>query len=376
MKNYIDLVKEILRSGNTHEDRTKVGRRSLFSRELRFDLSQGFPLVTTRKMPIKPFIHELLWHLSGKESVDYLKENNVTIWDSWAVRQEHVERFIQTTIKDRLLETIDPGSDVSQLLPGADLFMDVLKNSVGPIYGANWRYAPGQEYNAFRRVIPHEDIDKRRLAEIKEEYAEFIKIYKETHNTEAEVMFDEYIQSAVQRQIDQVQNLIISLKRRPWSSRHVITAWVPQFIPDEELSPQENVILGYGALAPCPVLQQYFVSPPLEPGGSLRLSMKMVSRSCDLLVGGATNIAQYSLLLVMIAQAVKMEPYEFIFSMGDVHVYRNQIPIAEEQIKREPKPLPTLVLNKCVENIFDFTADDIAIHDYNSHGLLKYPVAV
>jgi thymidylate synthase len=378
MKNYLSLLNSIVYDGDTHEDRTGVGRRSLFSAELRYNLADGFPLVTTRKIPIRPFIGEILWHLTGSKDIRFLNENKIKIWDEWAVNKNHIKDFIENVILKKLITKEEPESEsLSQMMNiQAMPFYEHFGNSIGPIYGPNWRAAPGSEYNPFRKVTPHEDIEKKRLLNLRAEYINYLNFIKNDKNNASPLTEEEFIEQNVQSNIDQVQNLLNGLKKRPWSSRHVISSWVPECIPDEELPPQYNVILGKGALAPCPMTQQYFVTPPKTPKDLPRLSLKVTSRSCDFVLGGPTNIAEYSLLVSMIAQIVNMEPYEFIFSMGDVHIYTNQIETAKKQLDRDPKPLPKLVLNKNIIDLFDFTFGDISIDDYKYHPVLKYPISV
>jgi thymidylate synthase len=174
--------------------------------------------------------------------------------------------------------------------------------------------------------------------------------------------------------IDQLGNLIYNLKTNPYSSRHVISAWIPQWIPHESLSFVDNIKLGKGALAPCHVLQQYFVKK--DPDGTLKLSLLMYQRSADVPVGLPYNIAQYSLLLHMVAQVVGMVADEFIWSGGDTHIYLNQLGKVDEQTSRTPYAFPKLILNKDIKSIFNFKYDDIEIKDYVSHPAISYPVNV
>lgn len=307
MKNYLNLMQQILTDGTTHPDRTGTGRRTVFGPQLRFDLNDGFPLVTTRDVPTKPFIAELLWHISGSDDVRDLHKHGVHIWDHWAVTQDNIDTLVcgdKTNAENQIY-------------------------CVGPIYGPNWRGTQNKDNP------------------------------------------DPFLKPS-----DQLTDLLVGLKTNPWSSRHVISAWIPQYIPNEGYSPQLNVLLGKGALAPCPVMQHYMVSPPRIEGGRLRLSMKLTQRSADFAIGSCSNIAQYALLLAMIAQVVDMEPYEFIYSLGDAHLYTNHLEQARIQIQRTPQRLPTLRLNPAVTSLYDFCLEDITIDDYCPLPAIKYPISV
>jgi len=295
VRQYLDLMKDIIENGHDHEDRTGVGRRSVFGRQLRFKMSDGFPLVTTRTISTKALKHELLWFISGSKNNKELNKVGVHIWDPWAIKEKDKEFFNYAGEND----------------------YDAFEGSIGNIYGPAWRNAPGH--------------------------------------------------------IDQLQRLITELKERPFSSRLVISAWIPSWIPNDNLSPAENVLLGKGVLAPCHVLQQYIVK---QVDGVKYLSLLMYQRSTDTAIGAPYNIAQYAMLLHMMAQVVGMVPDEFIWSSGDTHLYLNQLELAKEQIMRKPLGLPTLELNKDITSIDDFRYDDIRIMNYHSDGKINYPVAV
>lgn len=277
MRQYLDLLRLILEKGITREDRTRTGTKSLFGAQLRFDLSEGFPLVTTKKVYFKGIIHELLWFLAGETNIQYLTSHNVHIWDAWADEQ----------------------------------------GNLGPIYGAQWRSweAPGG------------------------------------------------------RRIDQIAQVIDQIRANPDSRRHIVSAWNPAVLPDETISPQENVRMGRAALASCHTLFQFYV-------GQGRLSCLLYQRSADCPVGLVFNIAQYSLLTHMVAQQCNLAPGDFIWTGGDCHIYLNQVDGVREQLTREPLPLPRLVIHRKPSSIFDYRFEDFAIEGYNSHPPIKFPIAV
>ena len=277
MRQYLDLLRDILERGSTRGDRTGTGTKSLFGAQLRFDLSAGFPLVTTRKVFFKGVIHELLWFLNGETNIKYLTENNVRIWDAWADE----------------------------------------KGDLGPIYGAQWRawQAPGG------------------------------------------------------RTIDQISQVVEQIRKKPESRRHIVSAWNPAVLPDESVSPQENVRAGRAALASCHTLFQFYVADG-------KLSCLLYQRSADAPVGLVFNIAQYSLLTHIMAQQCDLAPGDFIWTGGDCHVYLNQVEGVKEQLAREPRPLPRLVLKRKPSSILDYKFEDFEISGYDPHPPIKYLVAV
>ena len=264
MRQYLDLMRDILDHGARKSDRTGVGTLSVFGRQLRFDLREGFPAVTTKRLYMKGVIHELLWFLSGSTNVKYLKENGVTIWDEWA--------------------------DES--------------GELGPVYGSQWRSW----------------------------------------------------ESPDGRSIDQISQVIDQIKTNPDSRRLIVSAWNVARI--EEMK-----------LPPCHCLFQFYVA-----GG--RLSCHLYQRSADLFLGVPFNIASYSLLTMMIAQVTGLRAGEFIHSFGDVHIYLSHLEQVKEQLAREPRPLPRMILNKDVTSILDFRYEDFTLVDYDPHPPIPAPVAV
>lgn len=264
MRQYLDLLRVVRDHGAAKSDRTGTGTRSLFGRQMRFDLSQGFPAVTTKKLHFKSIIHELLWFLKGETNVRYLRENGVSIWDEWA---------------------------------DAD-------GELGPVYGYQWRSWPAPDG----------------------------------------------------RHIDQIAQVMEQIRKTPDSRRIIVSAW--------------NVAdLSEMALQPCHAFFQFYVAEG-------RLSCQLYQRSADLFLGVPFNVASYALLTHMVAQQADLKVGEFVWTGGDCHIYSNHLQQVEEQLKREPLPLPRLVLKRRPASIFDYKFEDFEIANYQSHPAIKAPVAV
>ena len=277
MQQYLDLMRLLTEKGVTKADRTGTGTQSLFGYQMRFDLSKGFPLVTTKKLHLKSIVHELLWFLKGETNIHYLKENGVSIWDDWAT------------------ET----------------------GELGPVYGKQWRSWDGP-------------------------------------NGET---------------VDQIADIVAQIRTNPDSRRLVVSAWNPTVLPDVSMSPVDNARNNKQALPPCHCLFQFYVADG-------KLSCQLYQRSADVFLGVPFNIASYALLTMMMAQVTDLQPGDFVHTFGDVHLYSNHQEQAEQQLAREPLPLPTMKLNPAVKSIFDFTYDDFELVDYKSHPHIKAPVAV
>jgi len=277
LQQYLDLLQNILDNGEVKEDRTGTGTRSFFGHQMRFDLSQGFPILTTKNIFFKGVVHELLWFLNGSTNNNDLKNEGVHIWDEW-----------ETEIGD-----------------------------LGPIYGYQWRSWP-------------------------------------TTNGE---------------QIDQIDKVIDQIKHNPDSRRIIVSAWNVADLPDETISPQENVANKKMALAPCHALFQFFVS-----GG--KLSCQLYQRSCDTFLGLGFNIASYSLLTSMIAQQCDLKIGEFIWTGGDVHLYLNHLEQAQQQLSRKPYPLPKLKIKTKPNSIFDYRFEDFELINYQSHPHITAPISI
>ena len=277
MKQYLDLLQHIMDKGVQKGDRTGTGTKSVFGYQMRFDLQEGFPMVTTKKLHLKSIIYELLWFLRGETNIRYLKEHGVSIWDEWATEE----------------------------------------GELGPIYGKQW-------------------------------------VAWETPKGE---------------QINQIQQIIDTLKQNPNSRRMLVSAWNPADLPDESISPQENVKQGRMALATCHAFFQFYVAEG-------KLSCQLYQRSADTFLGVPFNIASYALLVHMIAQQTGLEVGEFIWTGGDVHLYNNTLEQAKLQVSREPYPLPKLKIKRKPESIFDYQYEDFEIEGYQSHPHIKAEVSV
>jgi thymidylate synthase len=264
MRQYLDLMRHVRDRGVRKDDRTGTGTLSVFGHQMRFDLSAGFPLVTTKKLHLRSIIYELLWFLRGDTNVKYLHDNKVTIWDEWADKN----------------------------------------GNLGPIYGSQWRSWPARDGGT----------------------------------------------------IDQIADVIARIKKSPDSRRLIVTAWNPADVDKM-------------ALPPCHCLFQFYVAEG-------RLSCQLYQRSADIFLGVPFNIASYALLTHMIAQVTKLKVGEFIHTLGDAHLYLNHLEQADEQLKREPLPLPRLVIKRDIGDIGDFRYEDFEIAGYRSHPHIAAPVAV
>ena len=275
MKQYLDLLQHILDNGHQKGDRTGTGTKSVFGYQMRFNLEEGFPLLTTKKVHLRSIIHELLWLINGDTNIKYLHDNKVSIWDEWADEN----------------------------------------GNLGPIYGAQWR----------------------------------------NWNNEG---------------IDQIADLIESIKNNPNSRRHIVTAWNPSVLPDEKSKDfAQNVADGKAALPPCHAFFQFYVADN-------KLSCQLYQRSADVFLGVPFNIASYSLLTMMIAQVCGLGLGDFVHTFGDVHIYNNHIEQVKLQLSREPRHLPTMKLNPEVKSIFDFKYEDFKLEDYNPYDAIKAEVSI
>ena len=274
MKQYLDLVNHVLENGELKGDRTGTGTKSVFGYQMRFDLSEGFPMLTTKKLHLKSIVYELLWFLKGDTNTKFLKENGVKIWDEWANSS----------------------------------------GDLGPVYGHQWR-----NWN--------------------------------------------------DNGIDQIVDVIENLKTNPDSRRMIVTAWNPSVLPDTKISFEENVKNGKAALPPCHAFFQFYVHDN-------KLSCQLYQRSADIFLGVPFNIASYSLFTHMIAHVCNLEVGEFIHTFGDAHIYTNHFEQVKLQLSRKTKKLPKLLINRKVNDIFDFQFEDFEILNYDPHPHIKGAVSI
>ena len=295
MRPYLAYLQDILENGTRHADRTGTGTIRVFGRQLRFELTQGFPLLTTKQVWMRGVTEELLWILRGETNIQSLVQAGVSIWTDWPLkryREETGTEISQKAFEQRIAEDDDFARQWGDL---------------GPVYGKQWRDFEGPG-----------------------------------------------------GRVDQIARLVEGLRERPHSRRHVVSAWHPAQVNDT-------------ALPPCHYAFQCFVEG--EPGNGGRLSLMWQQRSVDSFLGLPFNIASYALLTHMLAQQAGLTPHELIFHGGDCHIYQNHTEQVEEQLSRTPYDRPTLDLRK-QGSIFDYTADDVTLEDYEHHPVLKAPIAV
>ena len=306
---YLDLLKNILENGTKKEDRTGVGTRSIFGAQMRFDLSKGFPLLTTKKVYLKAIIHELLWFLRGDTNIKYLVDNDVKIWNEWAY-----SGYLKEVGLDGKLERYSDAWN-----KGLEDFVNRMKEDdefakkygeLGPIYGKQWTSWG----------------------------------------------------TADGREINQVQQAVDLIKNDPTSRRIIVCGW-----NIGEIEPL--VKAHHSAPPPCHTLFQFMVIDG-------KLSCQLYQRSADVFLGVPFNIASYALLTMMLAQVTGLEPGEFVHTFGDVHIYNNHVDQVKEQLSREPRPFPKMLISPDVKNIFDFKYEDFEVVGYEPHKAIKAPIAV
>lgn len=293
MQAYLNLLNEILENGSLKEDRTGVGTKSLFGYQMRFNLQEGFPLLTTKKLHLRSIIYELLWFLKGDSNIQYLTQNKVRIWDDWPFAIYSKSADYQGENIQEFAEKIATNNDFAAKW-----------GDLGPVYGKQWRSWQG----------PHGET------------------------------------------IDQIQNLINTIKNNPDSRRMIVSAWNVPFIDKM-------------ALPPCHCLFQFYVA-------NGKLSCQLYQRSADTFLGVPFNIASYALLTLMIAQACNLQAGDFVHTFGDVHLYSNHFEQAKLQLSRETRTLPQMHINPQVKDIFSFEYEDFELTGYDPHPHIKAEVAV
>lgn len=277
MRQYLELLQDILDNGAAKSDRTGTGTLSVFGRQYRHDLAQGFPLLTTKKLHLKSIINELIWFLNGDTNTRWLKDNGVSIWDEWATEE----------------------------------------GDLGPIYGAQWTAWPTRDGKT----------------------------------------------------INQIDYVVDCLRNNPDSRRILFHGWNVEYLPDERLSPQDNVRAGRMALPPCHLLYQFYVANGV-------LSAQLLIRSSDSFLGLPYNTASLAVLTMMLAQQCDLEAGEIIICTGDSHIYSNHLEQVKEQLGREPRKLPQLRILRKPATIYDYRFEDFELQDYHPHAHISAPVAV
>lgn len=277
MRAYLDLLKDIRDNGASRGDRTGTGTRSVFGRQLRFDLRAGFPLLTTKKVHFKSVVNELIWFLNGDTNTAWLRENGVSIWDEWATEA----------------------------------------GDLGPLYGAQWRRWPTRDGGS----------------------------------------------------VDQLAYVLDCLRNRPESRRILFHGWNVEYLPDETLSPQENVQAGRMALPPCHLLYQFYVQDGC-------LSALLFIRSSDTFLGLPFNIASVALLTHMLAQQADLGVADIVISLGDAHIYSNHSEQVNTQLSRSPGPLPQLQILRRPDSLFEYCYEDFSLTGYEPQAHIPAPVAI
>ena len=301
MKQYHKLLRYILDQGVRKDDRTGTGTVSVFGYQMRFDLNQGFPLLTTKKVHFKSIVHELLWFIAGDTNIRYLVENGVSIWNEWPFENWLRENFMQEDYPSGSPQRKDLMSEFVAKIADDQEFAQKY-GCLGPVYGKQWRKFEG---------------------------------------------------------VDQLANIIDSLKTNPDSRRHIVSAWNPKDVP----------VMVKAGLPPCHTIFQFYVSEE-------KLSCQLYQRSADVFLGVPFNIASYALLTQMIAHVCDLKLGEFIHTFGDAHLYVNHLQQVDEQLAREPIKLPELKINRRVYSIFDFVFDDLELLGYRPYAAIAAPVAV
>ncbi|EIL7051068.1 thymidylate synthase [Listeria monocytogenes] len=314
MKQYLDLEKYVLENGTQKGDRTGTGTISTFGYQMRFDLQEGFPIMTTKRVPFKLVVSELLWFLHGDTNIRYLLQHNNNIWNEWAF-----ERFVK-----------------SDDYKGEDMTDFGLRAERDPAFKEVYQ----AEMEKFKTRILEDEAFANKYGELGNIYG---KQWREWKTSQGET-------------IDQLADLIEMIKTNPNSRRLIVSAWNPEDIPNM-------------ALPPCHSLFQFYVADG-------KLSCQLYQRSADIFLGVPFNIASYALLTHLIAREVGLDVGEFIHTMGDAHLYNNHIEQVKEQLSRTPHKLPKLVLSDKPATIFDFDVADISLDDYNPDPAIKAPISV
>lgn len=317
---YLDMLRHILENGTVKEDRTGTGTKSVFGYQMRFDLSKGFPLLTTKAVAFRLIVSELLWFIKGDTNIRYLLQHNNHIWDEWCI-----EQFIDS-------------EEFGQVFPNYDM--------------TNWKHRKDTDED-FK--VMYKEVANYVVEQILEDDAFSEKFGSIGENGAYGANWRRFA-GPNGKVVDQLSDVIALIKKNPDSRRQIVTAWNPAEIDN-------------AALPPCHTLFQFYVVDG-------KLSCQLYQRSGDTFLGIPFNIASYSLLVHMIARECGLEVGEFVHTIGDAHIYTNHFDAVNEQLSREPKPFPTLWLNPEKTSVFDFDMSDIKVENYESHPRIAAPVAV
>lgn len=366
MKNYLNLVQRVFTHGVDVDDRTGTGRRRLFGERLRFDLKEGFPLVTTRKINPVIALAETLMFIRGKTNISELNQHGINIWNAWAVNSETRTKVLQKFVNSGLMT--EEQAELEELEGYEESI-----GEIGPMYGYLWRN--------WRDDSPHAGVPEPYARKLEELPSDFVKTCSEHYEGLSDSVKEKYplekwLRLHYHTSIDQLNELVLNLKQDPYSSRHLVTAFDPSLTPIKGFTPDENVLLQRGSLMPCHFAFQVFVNPPKAGEEKKRLSLKLSQRSADILVGMPYNIAGYALLAELLAHVTGMVADELILDFGDVHIYLDQLDKVETILSREPYSLPKLKINPNLTDLFATTLDDLEVVGYECHAAVKLPVSV
>jgi thymidylate synthase len=364
------MLSRVYHEGVDHVDRTGKGRRSIFGFQERFDLSDGtVPVPTSRQAPMKNSVKEMLWFITGSTNAETLRAMGCKFWDEWGVTEHDIEAFINKYLTPQIEADAHPAQMRQKL---TESIRNTYLHEIGPMYGAMWRNAPtglNGQINPFWPEVPLDELPSDKLKTYKAAYEEYVAAGTPNLPT-----FERFASGNYYQTCDQLNELIRNLKARPHSARHVVSAWIPQYVPFENLDPAENVILGRGSLSVCHAMFQCFVKPAKE-GERKKLSLLMYQRSVDTAIGAVSNITQYAVLTHMLAHCLDMDPDEFIYTTGDTHIYLNHLEGVREQLQRPTHPAPKIWINPEKRDLFDLKFEDIEIQGYQHSGKLDYEVA-